>query len=234
MAPSVAQVVSLLRARYGPMDDWWPTHRDVHAMNGTDWRFEVIVGAILTQNASWTNAQGALSNMLAAGACSPREVARLAPAAIQGLIRQAGTYRQKARTLLAVAHFIEDAGGLDRALHSGASSRQRWLDLAGIGPETADAILCYAADQDRFVVDAYARRTGNRLGWPQANASYDEYAAHWNRGLSATGVNAKQAHALVVEHAKNTCTVRRPQCGDCPLERHCAYPRRPSSKPPRV
>ncbi len=226
-----------LLAAYGPQG-WWPTTRPGAARPSYEprrarglseaERVEICVGAILTQNAAWTNAEKALAGLRRV---LPRPdwagLAALPEGRLAGAVRSSGYFRQKARKLKVLAAAALARGGGTRAwLGAGRVEERRaeLLGLWGVGPETADSILLYAGGRPSFVIDAYTRRVGARLGWWRA-PSYDE-ARDWlvarlprDRELYA------EFHALVVRHAKEHCRVR-PDCGGCPLRRACAHARR--------
>ena len=202
-------------AAYGPQR-WWPGETP----------FEVIVGAILTQAAAWTNVEKAIANLKAAGALSPeglarldeRELARLDPPG--GLLQREGAQAEGVRG--------DAAGGASAATSTRACWRAaaveelRPLLLAthGIGPETADAILLYAAGRPVFVIDAYTRRLFSRLGC-RAGARYvRRLAGAVRRNLEPDAALFNEYHALIVRHGKERCR-RLPVCDGCPLLAVC-------------
>lgn len=215
-APASAEVYARLLAAYGPQG-WWP---------GGDDPFEVIAGAILTQNTAWTNVERALANLRAADALSVRAMRELPPGELAALIRPSGTHGVKAARLRAfIAMLDAECGGELAALLAlpAGELRARLLATHGIGPETADAIALYAAGQPRFVVDAYARRIADRVGLVAAAPGYDGYAAMFAAGLPRDAALWGEYHALLVEHGKRRCTKRAPRCDGCPLVPLCRY-----------
>ncbi|MEX1194361.1 MAG: hypothetical protein WED85_04800 [Dehalococcoidia bacterium] len=201
-----------LSDRYGPRH-WWPA----------DGPFEVIVGAILTQQTTWANVEKALANLKAAGALSPAAMRALTEDELATLIRPSGFYRSKARKLHAFLTLLFDrfAGDLARLLAtSGANLRSLLLATHGIGPETADAILVYAAHQPYFVIDAYTRRTFSRIGLRPPHDTYDAWQAFFHDSLPADPPLFNEYHALIVEHGQGVCRSE-PLCGDCPLSEIC-------------
>lgn len=163
----------VLREMYGKLartwgpQHWWPA----------DSAFEVIVGAILTQNTSWTNVERALNSLRSAGALSIEAVRSLPLPNLQELVRSSGYYRQKAQRLKGLVAFLDEkyGGSLEKmfAVPTGPL-RTELLSLNGIGYETADAILLYAGNHEIFVVDAYTRRIMTRHALVKTKASYDE------------------------------------------------------------
>ncbi|GBD24269.1 Ultraviolet N-glycosylase/AP lyase [bacterium HR29] len=184
--------------------------------------FEIMAGAVLVQRAAWTNAERALDRLRAAGALSPEGVLALPVAALEELVRPAGFFRTKARKLRALASAVQEHGGLDAFLGSPPEElRARLLAVWGIGPETADAILLYAAKQPAFVADAYAARVFRRLGLGPDRDSYDAWQAWFVRQLPVDPALWARLHALIVLHGKRRCRKRQPRCADCLLLGRC-------------
>ncbi|MSQ60970.1 MAG: endonuclease III domain-containing protein [Dehalococcoidia bacterium] len=217
-ALTAGKVYDRLLAVYGPQG-WWPGGHDA---------FEVIVGAVLTQNTAWTHVERALAALRGAGVLSPERMSGLGEPELAELIRPSGTFRVKARRLRAFldmlyAHFDGDLAAL-LALPVGAL-RKTLLAVPGIGPETADAIALYAAGKTAFVIDAYTRRIVDRLGLAPIERSYGDYRALFTSALPADAALYNEYHALLVEHGKRRCTRRAPRCCGCPLVDGCAYAR---------
>ncbi len=146
---------------------WWPAQS----------RFEVIVGAFLTQNTAWTNVEKAMAQLRRARALSLRGIRETPPARLEELVRPAGYFRQKAQRLKNFVHYLDQryGGSLQRMFaRPTAELRQELLALNGVGPETADSILLYAGNHEVFVVDAYTRRILDRHGILPLNAPYEE------------------------------------------------------------
>ncbi len=163
---TVRAIYSKLSRAWGPQH-WWPAKTP----------FEVIVGAILTQNTSWTNVEQALANLRAADVLSIESIRGLPVEKLEQLVRPSGYFRQKARRLKDFVAFLDaDYGGLLDAMFATPTLRlrQRLVAQKGIGPETADSILLYAGHHAVFVVDAYTRRVLERHDAVGANAKYDE------------------------------------------------------------
>jgi endonuclease III related protein len=162
----IRRIFRTLEAAMGPQH-WWPAGS----------AFEVVVGAYLTQNTAWTNVELAMGNLRGAGVLSIAGIRGAALEELERLVRPAGYYRQKAARLKHfVAHLDARHGGSLEAMFAGPveSLREELLGLAGIGPETADSILLYAASREVFVVDAYTRRIFERHGLAEAETGYEE------------------------------------------------------------
>ena len=213
------KIFALLSTHFGPQH-WWPA----------DTPFEVAIGAILTQNTAWTNVERAIANLRAAGALTAAALAALAPETVQALIRPAGFFRQKGDRLQRLAELVaRDCAGDIGRLCAGPldTARRRLLALPGIGPETADAILLYAAHRPTFVVDAYTRRVFTRLGILDGHAGYDAVRAGFMQALPADAALFNEYHALIVTLAKRYCRKRQPVCLDCPLHGRCRFAAQP-------
>ena len=193
---------------HGPRH-WWPA----------DGPFEVMIGAVLTQNTAWSNVERALERLKARCPLDAAGLLALDPSELAETIRPAGYFNVKARRLIAFCEFYRAAGGWDglNALDTGAL-RERLLAVKGIGPETADDILLYAFERPVFVVDAYTRRIFSRLGLLRGDEPYETIRAAFETALGPDVPRYKEYHALLVEHAKQVCRSR-PRCSDCVLKR---------------
>ncbi len=210
------EVYHRLYAAYGAQG-WWPAQTP----------FEVILGAILTQNTRWENVRMALDNLHAAAVLEPQALAALEDVQLQELIRPSGFFRQKAATLRRMLQVLmgEYAGDVDAMLRGDTQHvRTRLLDIKGIGPETADSILLYGAQHPIFVIDAYTRRICNRLGLCGAEASYAQVQEMFMTHLCPDAQKYNEYHALLVVLAKRNCTKSRPTCETCSLHAICAFP----------
>lgn len=201
----------------------------MHAWRGWHWwpdadPFEVCVGAILVQNTQWTNVERALERLRAADALSPAAMAALPLPALEQLVRPSGQYRQKARKLQAFLALVEGHGGLERLLALPAAAlREALLGTWGIGRETADCILLYAAGYPRFIVDAYLIRLYTRLGLgPVGSVRYDAWQRFFESELPVDRELWARYRALIVLHCKHLCLKRRPRCGECFLAPQCS------------
>jgi endonuclease-3 related protein len=210
--PPLEEYYNSLFTAFGPQH-WWPAET----------QFEVIVGAILTQNTSWTNVERAITNLRKAGLLSPRAIERVPLRRLQGLIRSSGYYRQKARKLKAFCHFLRtDCHGSLASMFETPTIllREKLLSVFGIGPETADSILLYAGDHPVFVVDAYAKRMLMRHGWIGEKAKYEDVRWMFERHSPGNTRWFNEFHALIVHTAKKFCTTQEPLCHECPLGRY--------------
>lgn len=206
-----------LMAFYGHQH-WWPAETP----------FEVMVGAILTQGSAWRNVEMAIDGLKTAGALSPEALRRLEVGVLAGLIHPSGYYNAKAKKLKSLAHWLEESCGdnLDKLFASDtAHLRKQLLAVHGIGPETADSILLYAAAKPVFVIDAYTRRIVGRIGLAPAEDSYAAYQQLFEDNLPADAGLFNEYHALLVRLAKETCR-KTPLCGRCCLKNICRF-RRP-------
>lgn len=210
----------------------------MHAWRGWHWwpdadPFEVVVGAILVQNTSWTNVERALDRLRAADALDPAVMSALSDGDLEELVRPSGQYRQKTKKLRAFLATTDAWGGLEAflALDPG-ELRGACLATWGIGPETADAIVSYAARQPAFVMDAYTQRLFGRLGvGPVESADYHDWQRFFVSNLGETTPLPEDApalrdlysryHALIVMHCKHLCLKRSPRCGECLFAQRC-------------
>lgn len=214
--PDWASLYDVLSHAYGPQN-WWP---------GRENPFEVVVGAILTQRTTWTNASKSVDALRQAGPLTPAAIRGLERANLERLIRPAGFYRAKASTLRAFCVRVEKAGGLSQFFSMPTKAlRSTLLSIRGIGDETADAILVYAAGKPSFVVDAYTRRVLERLGWISGSESYAEIQAAFTDALPRDVTVYAELHALIIHHGKTHCRLR-PLCDSCPLMSRCGFAKR--------
>ena len=208
MSERLMAVYKALLGRYGPQD-WWPG----------DSPFEMMVGAVLTQAASWTNVEMAIANLKKADVLSPKAIRELEQEELAALVYSSGYYNAKARKLKALADFIGDRFGddLDRMASADMESlRADLLGVYGIGEETADDILLYPLGMPAFVVDAYAKRLLFRLGLAPERGPYKLYRTLFTDNLPANAQLYSEYHALVVRHGKETCG-KKPACTECCL-----------------
>ena len=197
---------------YGPQH-WWPGES----------RFEIVIGAILTQNAAWTNVEQALNNLKAAGCFSSHALRDVPEEELAVLLRPSGYFNIKARRLKAFINHLWEGyqGDLDLLLaKDGSELRKELLSIYGIGEETADDIVLYAAEQPSFVIDAYTQRILQRLGLSPKEKSYWAYQGLFHRALPADASLFNEYHALLDEHAKETCK-KEPLCEGCCLLEMC-------------
>ena len=195
--------------RYGPQD-WWP---------GQDC-FEIIVGAILTQNTNWKNVEKAITNLNEKGCLSPVKLGAMSAEEIAPLIRPAGYFNLKTQRLKNFLNWLfEKHDGCLEALQAMSPStlRENLLSIKGIGPETADSICLYAFDKPVFVVDAYTARIFGRHGMLEPGCGYHDIQELFHCGLDKDVTLFNEYHALIVQLGKEHCK-RKPVCAGCPLE----------------
>ena len=211
------EIYGKLLDAYGPQG-WWPVTppgelepRYTGGPGDDRQRFEVAVGALLTQNTSWKNASRAIGNLNGAGLLDPDGIASADESTIARLIRPAGYFNQKARRLKVLARFFSTPVEV---------TREGLLALEGVGPETADSIMLYGFGKTFFVVDAYTRRVFDRLGLLEGKASYELIRKAFEDALPRNASVYNEYHALIVEHAKRFCR-KRPICEGCPLGDMC-------------
>lgn len=208
MRNALQELYSRMRDHFGPTN-WWPG----------DTRFEIAIGAILTQNTAWTNVEKAIENLKAAGMLRPRVLVSAPQEEVEAALRPSGYFRQKAhRVRLFSEHLIENYGGsmAHMARRPLAQLRPELLALHGIGPETADDILLYACDKPVFVVDAYTRRIMSRHGLVPPTIRYEDLRATFEDNLDPDVATWREYHGLIVFTGKDFCKAK-PQCAGCPL-----------------
>lgn len=202
------RIYDKLFAAYGPQR-WWPGET----------KTEIIVGAILTQNTAWINVERAIANLANARVLDWASLYALSEEDLAQLIRSAGTYRVKARRLMAFVDvlFERHDGSIEAMLAPPASAaRSRLLAIHGIGPETADAILLYAGGHATFVVDAYTTRILRRHLLIDDRTTYADVQSLFHQQLPADAQLFNEYHALLVRVGKNHCRTRA-ACEGCPL-----------------
>ncbi len=216
-APSAVWVIETLDAVYGVQTAWWPAESP----------FEVCVGAILVQNTTWLQVERALGYLRAAGALDPTVLYALPPGELESLVRPSGTYRQKARRLLAFCDhlFIHWGGDLAAMFAQPADVlRAELRGIWGIGDETADAITLFAAHKPAFIVDAYTTRITRRVGLVGEDGTREAVRAAYAAVLPDDSAALRDIHARFVTHAKTFCRSV-PRCAGCPLAPRCRYPK---------
>lgn len=210
----------------------------MHAWRGWHWwpdadPFEVVVGSILVQNTSWTNVERALDRLREAKALDPDVMSALSDERLEELVRPSGQYKQKTKKLRAFLATARENGGLEAFLALDPQElREACLATWGIGPETADAIVSYAARQPAFVMDAYTQRLFGRLGiGPVESTDYHDWQRFFVSNIGEDTPLPEDAptlrdlysryHALIVMHCKHLCLKRSPKCGECLLAERC-------------
>ncbi len=204
------EIYQLLYDVFGPQH-WWPGET----------QFEIIVGAILTQNTSWTNVEKAMKNLKSAEFLNPEALHNIELSQLAGLIRPAGYYNIKARRLKNFLNWLFDNyDGQLINLESVDTSqlRSELLAIKGIGPETADSILLYAFKRTTFVVDAYTARIAARHGLIEPGADYEQLRELFQSNLPQDTQLFNEYHALLVKLGKEFCRPKA-RCPGCPLEK---------------
>ncbi len=209
---SFKNIYQLLYRHYGAQH-WWPGETP----------FEVMVGAVLTQNTAWSNVEKAIANLKQAEALDPHVIARLPHARLARLLKPSGYFNIKANRLRNFCAWYLEQGGLEALSRlTTPVLRKRLLTVNGVGPETADDILLYAFERPVFVIDAYTRRLHGRLGQIRGDEDYETLRALFEKRLRSTKKVKlfNEFHALIVRHAKEVCRPR-PRCSLCCLSGAC-------------
>ncbi|MFH0855632.1 MAG: endonuclease III domain-containing protein [Candidatus Omnitrophota bacterium] len=210
MERKLKSIYNKLYSYFGPQR-WWPA----------DSAFEVMAGAILTQNTSWLNVEKAIANLKKHKLLDPFKLYNLADKKLAALIRRAGYYNIKAKRLKEFLKFYINNYGADVKKISAKNLgvlRKELLSVKGVGPETADSILLYALNKPVFVIDSYTKRVFSRHKLLKEDSGYDEAQELF---MSNLGRNAKlfnEYHALIVALAKAYCSKSNPKCSVCPLD----------------
>ncbi|HOZ46370.1 MAG TPA: endonuclease III domain-containing protein [Candidatus Hydrogenedentes bacterium] len=208
MRETLEHMYALLEKRYGPTH-WWPG----------DTPFEVAVGAILTQNAAWTNVEKAIANLKRERLLRAKAILECPTVQLEEALRPSGYFRVKAKRLASFCNYLVERyrGSMARmAARPLRDLRTELLEVKGIGPETADDMLLYACEKPVFVVDAYTRRILSRHGLVRPDIGYEELRALFETNLDADVARFKEFHGLIVYTGKDYCR-RKPKCAECPL-----------------
>ncbi|MBI4448702.1 endonuclease III domain-containing protein [Candidatus Woesearchaeota archaeon] len=234
---TLQEIYDALFDAYGPQG-WWPILTKANTPSFDDRgygkgsydhpsspneRFEVVVGAILTQNTAWSNVEKALGALHQKKLIDPASMMASHHKTLAAVIRPAGYFNQKAKRLKVVSLFFaqeHDNGYKIFEKEDLAKLRSMLLAVSGIGPETADSMLLYAFHLPSFVIDAYTKRIFSRMGLISKDASYDDVKAFFESRLAKQVPVFKEYHALIVEHAKRHCKSK-PVCDGCPLRAYC-------------
>lgn len=202
------KIYDKLRMVYGPRH-WWPAET----------AYEMMIGAILTQNTTWKNVERAIANLK--GMLQPEVIAVLPNEELAEMIKSSGYYNQKAIRLKALtAWYSKYDYDIEKARKvAGETLRQELLAIKGVGPETADSILTYALEKPFFVVDTYTRRLFTRIGY-ELQPTYEGLRKQIELNIPQDLAIYNELHALIVEHAKAHCR-KKPICTGCPLAELC-------------
>jgi endonuclease-3 related protein len=207
---SLPAVYKRLFAAHGPQR-WWPG----------DTRFEIMVGAVLTQNTAWVNVERAIATLKQARALSPQAIVKAPPKRLALWLKSSGYFNVKAKRLKALCRWLIAQGGTGKPARRPTDAlRPALLAVHGIGPETADDILLYAFHRPVFVIDAYTRRIFHRLGFIHGTEDYEILRRLFEDTLGPGVALYNEYHALIVRHGKDVCRVR-PRCAVCCLARIC-------------
>lgn len=201
-------------AHFGPRD-WWPA----------DSPTEMMVGALLTQSVAWRNVLTCIENLRSAGMLDWQAIHEAPDELIETLIRPSRFFRAKTRKLKALAAYVTEGygGDLDRMFARPMDAlRSELLAVHGLGPETVDCILLYAAGHPSFVVDAYTRRIFSRLGYFDERIGYDAMRNFFMDRLPADVPMFNEFHALIDGVGHHYCHPQTPRCGECPLSGLCS------------
>jgi endonuclease-3 related protein len=212
--PTIYQIFQRLMRAYGPQQ-WWPG----------DSAFEVMVGAVLTQNTSWVNVERAIGNLKKQKALTASRIAKMNHNHLARLLTPVGYFNVKATRLKNFCRWYASQGGQRKLQHLPTETlRQMLLAINGVGPETADDMLLYAFNRPVFVIDAYTRRLFVRLGIIKGDESYEMLRALFENKLVRVKEKISmfnEYHALIVHHAKYYCRSK-PVCSECCLRQRCA------------
>jgi endonuclease-3 related protein len=199
-----------LLSAYGPQH-WWPG----------DSPFDVMVGAVLTQNTAWTNVERGLQRLCDRIPLEAEAILSLSADELADCLRPVGYFNVKAQRLQAFCSAYLAAGGLNGLSRMETRELRRLLlAIHGVGPETADDMLLYAFERPVFVVDAYTRRVFQRLGMLDGTESYESIRHGFEDALGPDAALFNEYHALIVRHGKDFCRTK-PRCGECCLQESC-------------
>lgn len=204
----LTEIYDKMFEKFGPQR-WWPG----------DTPFEIMVGAILTQNTNWTNVEKAIGNLKRQGILDPHSMLQLVPASLAELIRPAGYFNVKTQRLRNfLSYFVETYDGDVARMRERSLStlREELLSVKGIGRETADSILLYALEKPIFVIDAYTHRVLSRHFLITEESDYDEMQQLMMSSFPEEVKHYNEYHALLVRIGKDFCKPK-PQCENCPL-----------------
>ena len=206
----LTDIYNRLYAHFGPQH-WWPAENP----------FEVMIGAILTQNTAWSNVEKAIANLKRKRLLSPQKIKRIHARHLAALIKSSGFYNEKTKKLKAFIKFLIGFcdGNINKLYPNGTEVlRKEFLKIKGIGEETADSILLYALNKPIFVVDAYTKRIFIRHRLITKDATYGEIQKFFMNNIPKRVKLFNEYHALIVQAGKNYCKKNNPLCEICPLK----------------
>ena len=204
------EIYTLLSQHFGPQG-WWPG----------DSPLEMMVGAVLTQNTNWENVRKAIANLKESGSLSFAALSTLPVEELAQLLKPSGYFNIKAQRLKNLLQMISERynGKLELLLDADLTTgREALLSVKGIGPETADSILLYAANHPIFVIDTYTHRIFSRHHLVPEESDYDSLQEAFHDKLPAQPVLYNEYHALIVALGKDYCRKNNPRCAQCPLQ----------------
>ena len=226
----IKKIYEVLLNKFGTQK-WWPVtlenelvpkyHKNIELSERQ--KLEICFGAILTQNTNWKNVEKAIINLNKNKLIDVNKIIKIDNKELAEIIKPSGYNNQKAKKLKNFCGFLSRnyRGELNSFFKNNIQKlREELLSINGIGPETADSIILYAAKKPIFVVDAYTKRVFGRLGFREKN--YDEMQQLFMKSLPNSEKLFNECHALIVELGKNTCK-KQPLCGQCPLNAYCSY-----------
>ena len=217
-------IYKILYKKFGKQN-WWPVDKEYHKKNLSDFRFEIIIGSILTQNTNWSNVEKAIMNLKKNNMLNIQNLIEADFDYLTEIIKPSGFFNQKTKRLLTISNFLKNNfnSNLDKFFNRDIKEiREELLEINGIGPETADSILCYAGDKPIFVVDAYTKRLCQRLPI-NVNISYVDIQDYFQKDLSKYYAKKElskvynELHAQIVILAKEYCK-KKPLCNKCPIK----------------
>jgi endonuclease-3 related protein len=213
MTRTIQTIYNKLLSYYGKQY-WWPAETI----------FEVVIGAILTQNTAWTNVEKSIKNLKEKGLLTPEAIYNLPIEKLEIYIKPSGFYRLKAKRIKTFMNFFKNYNFDFEKLKLERNLREKLLNIKGIGPETADSILLYALDMPYFVIDSYTKRIFFRYGLIEKESiDYHELQNLIHKCLKPDIEIYKEYHALIVEHAKKQCKRNIPLCSKCTLKNKCSF-----------
>ncbi|MCJ7571661.1 MAG: endonuclease [Candidatus Thermoplasmatota archaeon] len=222
-------IYKILYKKYGKQN-WWPVDKRYHKKNDSDYRFEIIVGAILTQNTAWSNVEKAIINLKKNNMLNIETIIDANLDSLKEIIKPSGFFNQKAKRLQTISNYLKNNynSNLDKFFNREIKLiRNELLSLNGIGPETADSILLYAGNKPVFVVDAYTKRLCERIPF-KTKLTYDYIQNFFEKDLKKNFEPEElvdtynEFHALIVKHAKDYCK-KKPNCNNCLLNKKCNF-----------
>lgn len=239
---NLTQIYNILISKYG-YQGWWPVtptgcrgpeKKPLYGigLKNDKQKFEIIVGAILTQNTAWKNVEKAIINLNKNNLIDIDKIIKIDEKELANLIRPSGYYNQKSKKLKAFARHLKQNynTSLKKLFQKPTPSlRKELLIIHGIGPETADSIILYAAEKPVFVIDAYTKRIFSRIGLCKEDISYDELQKLFMDSLQHDTQLFNEYHALIVVHGKNVCK-KKPLCRGCCLGKVCGFRKNLSRK----